>query len=113
MKTLYRLPWNYAGPLSCSCPELAPNSSLTAQSRLTVPPLLFMSWLAKLLLFVPTFHRFRLFYRFKLFVERFKLFVRPRGRPEPEPSEKSYLPTYPMGAASGRESYLPTYSFLR
>ena len=39
--------------------------------------------------------------------------VRPRGRPEPEPSEKSYLPTYPMGAASGRESYLPTYSFLR
>ena len=46
MKTLYRLPWNYAGPLSCSCPELAPNSSLTTQSRLTVtvtvPPLLFM-----------------------------------------------------------------------
>ena len=37
--------------------------------------------------------------------------VRPRGRPEPEPSEKSYLPTYPMGAAS-RPRKLPTYLFV-
>ena len=45
---------------------------------------------------------------------RFAVEVRPRGRPEPEPREKAtYLPTYPMGAASGRESYLPTYAFLR
>ena len=33
------------------------------------------------------------------------------GRPEPEPSEKSYLPTYPMGAAS-RPRKLPTYLFV-